>query len=332
MTGPRLKRVAVAELNIERRVAGRGFAYFDSDGRPITEAETLARIRKMAIPPAYADVRIAIDDRAHLQAIGRDAAGRLQYRYHPDWVKVREKRKISHISDLIAALPKIRAAVKRDIFSRELNWAKAAACAVAMVDASSIRVGCEDYARKDGGRGAATLLKRHVSIDRERVRLQFKGKGGRIVEREIFSLPLVRALRRIMTLKGSRLLQFRAEDGAQHRLTAADVNAYLQQVSGVAISAKDFRMVSASALAAEKLAASPPASSESGRRRQVTAVMRLVAEQLVNTPAVARRSYVHAIVEESFVAGELPQNFKRARAGPFRSRAESMLGDLASNA
>ena len=178
MSNSRLKRVAAAELELGRRRAGRGFAYFDSSGRRIRDRETLARIRKIAVPPAYTDVRIASDEHAHLQAIGRDAAGRWQYRYHLDWVKVREKRKVSHIADLVASLPKIRAAVKRDIACRRLTCDKSAACAIAMVDECSIRIGSEEYARNNGGRGAATLLKRHVSIGGERVRLLFRGKGG----------------------------------------------------------------------------------------------------------------------------------------------------------
>ena len=326
----RLKKVAVAELDIERRRVGRGFAYYDSNGRQIKDPKTLARIQKMAIPPAYADVRIASDESAHLQAIGRDVAGRLQYRYHPDWTNVREKRKVVRMAELVEALPKIRAAVRRDLAAKELSCTKAAACAVAMIDESCLRVGCEDYAREDGGRGAATLLKRHAAIGRHQVKLQFRGKGGKVVDRVIKDPALADALRRLAAIPGQRLLKFLDEDGRPHPLTAADVNAYLQRVSGASVSAKDFRMTNASALAAEELAAmSPPAPSETGQRRQLSAVMRLVAEQLCNTPAIARKSYVHAIVEESFRRGVLITRLRRARPAPFRKRAEALLGELA---
>jgi DNA topoisomerase I len=329
MTG-RLKRIGVNDLDIERRRAGRGFAYYDSTDRQIKDAKTLDRIRQLAIPPAYAEVRIASDERAHLQAIGRDVAGRLQYRYHADWTNVREKRKVARIAALVDALPKIRAAVRRDLASKELSCAKAAACAVAMIDESCLRVGCEDYAREDGGRGAATLLKQHAAIGRDQVKLQFKGKGGKAIDRVVKDSALAAALRRLATIPGQRLLKYLDQDGRPHPLTAADVNAYLQRVSGASVSAKDFRMTNASALAAEELAAlSPPAPSESGQRRQLSEVMRLVAEQLCNTPAIARKSYVHEIVEKSFRRGVLTTNLKRARPAPFRKRAEALLGELA---
>jgi len=326
----RLKKITVVDLSIERRRVGRGFAYFDMAGRPIRDAKTLARIRRMAIPPAYVDVRIAPDERAHLQAIGRDAAGRVQYRYHQDWTEVREKRKAARMAKLVRALPKIRAAVRRDLAAKDLSCDKAAACAVALIDESCVRVGCEDYARDDGGRGAATLLKQHARIERERVELEFKGKGGKTVRRTISDPALARALRRLSRIPGRRLLKFLDDDGRPHLLTAADVNAYLQRVSGESISAKDFRMTNASALAAEELAAiSPPAPSEAGQRRQITSIMRLVAERLANTPAIARKSYVHAIVEKSFRRGLLPERLKRARSAPFRRRAEALLAELA---
>ncbi len=326
----RLKKIGVSDLDIERRRFGRGFAYYKTSGRQIKDAHTLVRIRQLAIPPAYSEVRIASNERAHLQAVGRDAAGRLQYRYHADWTNVREKRKVARIAELVDALPRIRAAVRRDLAAKELSCAKAAACAVAMIDESSLRVGCEDYAREDGGRGAATLLKRHAMIGRDQIKLQFKGKGGKTVDRVVKDPALAIALRRLTTIPGQRLLKFLDKDGRPHPLTAADVNAYLQRVSGASVSAKDFRMTNASALAAEELAAiSPPAPSETGQRRQLAAVMRLVAEQLCNTPATARKSYVHEIVEKSFLRGVLTTKLKRARPAPFRKRAEAFLGELA---
>jgi DNA topoisomerase I len=330
MGGAQLRMIDVGELDILRRRAGRGFAYFDSLGRHIKDPEILARIRKLAVPPAYVEVRIASDDRAHLQAIGRDAAGRWQYRYHVNWNDIREKRKVVRVADLLAALPRIRLCVRRDMASRQLDKAKAAACAVAMIDESHIRVGGESYARSDGGCGAATLLKRHVSIGRDTIRLQFPGKGGKIVRRLIVERALARALRQIAKLPGRRLLQFLDEPGPPRPLTASDVNDYLQRVSNASVSAKDFRTAAASALAAEKLAAiAEPPLSESERKRQISAVMRLIAAELVNTPAIVRKSYVHTMVEKSFRNGALRSALKRARPAPYRPRAESLLGELA---
>jgi DNA topoisomerase I len=173
-------------------------------------------------------------------------------------------------------------------------------------------------------------LKRNATIGRDQVALCFRGKGGKEIRRDVFNRALARALRAIRQLPGRRLLQFIGEDGAPRPLTAGDVNGYLQRVSGADVSAKDFRMTSASALAAQRLAAlSPPAPSESGRRRQLAAVMKTVADDLANTPAIARKSYVHGVVEASFREGALPAALQQVRPSAFRSRAEALVGSLA---
>lgn len=325
----RLRRVRAEALTIRRLRRGSGFSYVDEAGTPIREPETLARIRSLAIPPAYQDVRIAADPRAHLQALGRDDAGRIQHRYHPDWERVRERRKLSRLNRLIEALPKLRAAVQRDLKIRTLSREKALACAAAIIDRCHIRVGNDAYARENGSYGASTLLKRHVALNGRRVELRFRGKGGKDIACAAEDAALVRALARITTLKGRHLLQYRREDGSLARIRASEINAYLQRVSGLPISSKDLRMLAANAAAAELLLAGDVAASETGKKRQLADIMRAISERLVNTPAVVRKSYVHAIVVSSYASGKLKACYDKARGRGGCSRIERALGLLA---
>ncbi|SEG68164.1 DNA topoisomerase IB [Bosea lathyri] len=324
----RLKRVSATALTITRRRFGRGFAYLDAQGRRIVDAETLKRIRSLAIPPAYVDVQIAADPRAHLQAIGHDEAGRAQHRYHPEWDKVRERRKLKRLQRLIDALPKLRAAIARDLKGRDLSQDKALACAAAIIDRCHIRVGNETYAKANGSHGASTLLKRHAALRGSRVELSFRGKSGKEIGCAVEDAGLARALTRIMTLPGRRLLQYRREDGSVAEIHASDINAYLKRVSGLAISSKDLRMLAANAAAAELLLASEIVATETGRKRQLADIMRAISERLVNTPAVVRKSYVHEIVLRSYASGKLKRCYDKARPRAGCSRIERALGRL----
>lgn len=324
----RLKRTDAASLTIERRKSGKGFAYRDADGKPVKDAETLARIRSLAIPPAYVDVRIAADPRAHLQAVGHDEAGRIQHRYHPEWEKVRERRKLARLHRLIEALPKLRAAVARDLKDRKLSRDKALACAAAIIDRCHIRVGNEAYARANGSHGASTLLKRHVAISGQTVALAFRGKSGKDIACSSSDAVLARAFGRIMTLPGKRLLQYRRDDGTVAPIHAGEINAYLKRVSGLAISSKDLRMLAANAAAAELLLAGEVVATETGKKRQLADIMRAISERLVNTPAVVRKSYVHAIVVSSYASGKLKRCYEKAKARAGCSRIERALGAL----
>jgi DNA topoisomerase-1 len=323
-----LRLVEPDALRIERRRAGTGFSYLDADGKRITDRATLDRIRSLAIPPAYEAVRIAEDERAHIQAIGRDDAGRIQYRYHPDWERVREQRKVRRLARLVDCLPKIRTTVRRHLGLPAVSREKAAACAVAMIDGALIRVGNEEYARVDGGRGAATLLKRHVGIRGGSIDLHFLGKGGKDISCSIDNRLLARALRQVMKLPGRRLLQYQAEDGTARPLSAAEINAYLREIAGCGVTAKDLRLLGASAAAAAQLVQIEPAESPTGLRRQLAEVIKTVSSELANTPAVCRKSYVHAVVVESFENGALKEAHEEARPAPGRSRIESTIARL----
>jgi len=325
----RLRRVSSEELTIRRVRHGRFFGYRDADGARITDQETLERIRSLAIPPAYEDVRIAADPRAHLQAIGHDEAGRIQHRYHPDWEKVRERRKLQRLARLIEALPKLRARIAADMKARTLSQEKALASAAAIIDRGHLRVGNEAYAKENGSHGASTLLKRHATLGTSRVELHFRGKSGKDIACTLDDPPLARALRRIATLPGRRLLQYRREDGAIAPVHAAEINAYLKRACGLPVSSKDLRMLAANAAAAELLLASEDIASEAGRKRQLADIMRAIAERLANTPAVVRKSYVHAIVVDAYASGRLQHSYAKARAKPGCSRIERALGLLA---
>jgi DNA topoisomerase-1 len=323
-----LRLAEIGDLTITRRRAGRGFVYHDASGKRVTDGETLARIRSLAIPPAYEDVRIAPDPRAHLQAVGRDQAGRLQHRYHPEWNEVREDRKAQRLATLLEVLPAIRAAVAQDLERPELDREKAIACAIALIDDAHIRVGCEAYARDNGSHGAATLLKRHVAVRGARIALAFRGKGGKDIACSMEDERLARALKEVAKLPGRRLLQFKGADGMPQAIAASDVNAYLQRVSGADVTAKDFRMLGASASAAEVLVEMEPGRTEAAQKRQLAGVMRAVADRLANTPAVVRKSYVHALVVSSFQNGALKKAHRLARSGRNRKRVENALARL----
>ena len=325
----RLRRVKPEALTIRRVRHGRYFRYLDAEGTPIRDEEILARIRSLAVPPAYVDVRIAPDPQAHLQALGRDEAGRIQHRYHPDWERVRERRKLARLDRLVAALPKLRAAIAADLKARKPTRDLATAAAAALIDRCHIRVGGEAYARTNGSYGASTLLKKHVTVEGGAVSLAFTGKGGKSIACSCDDRSLGRALTRLRELPGRRLFQYRREDGSVAAIDAGEVNAYLKRVSGLPISSKDLRMLAANAAAAELLLASDIAVSERGRKRQLADIMRAISERLVNTPAVVRKSYVHEIVVSSFATGRLSRMFRKARARAGCTRIERARGLLA---
>lgn len=293
-------------LTIRRRRCGKGFAFVLECGRPVREAAILGRLKSLAVPPAYANVRFAADPHAHLQAVGDDAAGRRQYRYHPDWSLVREALKARRLAGLALALPKVGRAVARYLRSDELDRCYAAACVVELVRLTAIRAGGEAYAREHGTRGAATLLKSNVRLETgDRVTLTFKAKGGKPVTKTVRSARLRAAVARLLELPGRRLFQYRGADGEVRRMRASEVNAFLREVSGRRISLKDFRTLVASAAALRALAGTAPATSERQRRRQVREVVIEIAEDLANTPTVCRTSYVHNAVVSAFEAGAL---------------------------
>ena len=300
-----LRIVKPAALTVRRVRRGKGFGFVAADGTPLADAAEVARLKALAVPPAYAEVRYAADPAFHLQAVGKDAAGRVQYRYHPAWTEVREALKARRLAGLAASLPTIRRAVARRLARGEVDRHTALAAVVELVSLTAIRAGGEAYAREHGTRGAATLLKSNVRIEgRDRVTLTFRAKGGKRIVKEVRSRRLCAVLARLSALPGRRLFQW--HDGAAcHVVRSAEVNAYLKEVSGKRISLKDFRTLVASARALEALAGTEPATSERQRRRQVRETVVGIAEDLANTPTVCRTSYVHDAVITAFESGAL---------------------------
>jgi DNA topoisomerase I len=309
--------VSPEALTLRRQRCGKGFAFVTPSGAFVRDGAEVRRLKALAVPPAYINVRFAADPAAHLQAVGEDAAGRLQYRYHPKWAEVREALKARRLAGLAKSLPAIRRAVGRCLSSGEIDRRFVAAAVVELVSRTAIRAGGEEYARERGTRGATTLLKSNVRLaDKAVVSLSFKAKGGKIITKEAKSARLHAAMARLLDLPGRRLFQCRDGDIVRP-VRAADVNAFLQEIAGRRISLKDFRTLVASASALKALAATEPADSERKRRRQVREAVIGIAEELANTPAVCRTSYVHDSVIAAFEAGAL----KRPRTRKARSPA-----------
>jgi DNA topoisomerase-1 len=323
-----LRLVTADALAIGRRRCGRGFAYLTADGRPIRDRSVVSRLGSLAVPPAYRDVLYAEDPCAHLQAVGRDAAGRLQYRYHPEWEKVREARKAQRLARLVEALPRIRRSVAQYLAGEDPTRAFALAAVIELVALSAIRPGGESYARLNGTRGAATLLKSNVAISGERITLAFRSKGGKEVRKEFAAGRLCAAIELLRRLPGRRLFQFRDEDGTVRPVRAREVNLFLRGLAGAHISLKDFRTLCASAFALDTLARTCPAASARERRKQVLEAVRAAAAALHNTPAICRKSYVHETVVSAFENGVLERFSATLRSCRSPSRKERFLAEI----
>lgn len=323
-----LRYVTRAELTIRRRRHGTGFVYVNGTGRPLRDQRTLYRLKHLAVPPAYEDVIFAADPHAHLQAVGRDAAGRHQYRYHPDWEKVRELRKARRVAGLAKILPRLRAWVSRHLNDVEPTRERAIAALIELIALTALRPGSEIYAKEHGTRGAATLLKSNMTISGDTISLRFVGKGGKAIDKSFRSRRLAVALKRLCNLRGRRIFQYRNGNGQVVALRRRDVNIALQEVAGRSVSLKDFRTLIASASALAHLATIEPKASDRGRRRQLLTTMRSVAAELANTPAVCRRSYVHAVIVDAFESGELRRLARRSGIPTSAAQREKMLVSL----
>lgn len=316
-----LRFARVDELTIVRRRQGSGFGYVDRDGRRIGNKLVTRRLDRLAVPPAYVKAHYSTDPRGHLQAVWRDAAGRLQYRYHAEWTKVREAGKLKRLSHLAKALPKIRKALTRHLAAREPSREFALAAAVELVASSGIRAGRESYARLNGTRGAATLLKSNVRVKGQTVALSFRGKGGKALRKEIKSPRLASAVTTLRKVSGPRLFQYRNGSGTG-TVRAEDINEFLREVSGTDVSLKDLRTLAASNVALETLSRVEPAESKSRRKKQIVEAMSAAAEKLGNTPAICRKSYVPETLVAAFEEGRLHRAAKSGRA----SGAKVLIG------
>lgn len=288
-----------------RRRAGRGWIYLDPAGERVTDEATLDRIRSLAIPPAWKDVWICRSPNGHLQATGRDARGRKQHRYHPRFRAAREESKFERMILFARSLPAIRERVDADLARPGLPREKVLAAVVRLLELTLIRVGNDEYARLNKSFGLTTLRDRHATISGARVRFRFRGKAGKLHEVGLRDRRLASIVRRCQELPGQELFQYVDGDGATGEVGSDDVNAYLREISGQDFTAKDFRTWAGTVLAYRALSALAPADNATAARRNVVAAMRETAGRLGNTPAVARRSYVHPAVVEAYLDGRV---------------------------
>jgi DNA topoisomerase-1 len=298
-----LRYVVPGGVGIRRRRAGGGFVYLDTEGRVVRDAETLRRIRALAIPPAWTDVWIACAPQAHVQAVGRDARGRRQYRYHARWRTVRDETKYSRMIAFAEALPRIRARVEKDLDQPGLPRTKVLATVVRLLERTLVRVGNGEYARTNGSFGLTTLRNRHVDVSGGNIRFEFRGKGGKLHVVDLHDPRLARVVRRCRDLPGHELFQYVDEQGERQAVSSDDVNSYLREVAGEEFTAKDFRTWAGTVLAAHALADIGVAGTARDARSKVVRAVTRVAERLGNTPAICRKSYIHPHVLEAFAEG-----------------------------
>ena len=304
-----------------RKQAPARFHYVGPSGRRIRDMRTLARIAKLAIPPAYEDVWICVNPRGHLQATGRDARGRKQYRYHADWSSARNDRKHSRMLSFGQSLGRMRATVRRDLARPGLPREKVLALVVKLLDATQVRVGNAEYARTNNSFGLTTLRDRHARFPaRGKASLQFRGKGGSEHDVPIDDARLARLVRRCQELPGQALFQYEDAAGGHHAIDSGQVNAYLRDLMGGEFTAKDFRTWHATLHALRLLQGMPlpERRSDAALRRCTNAVVKEVAAALRNTPAVCRKSYINPAVFEAWQSGKL-----RPRATPRKSAVRS---------
>ena len=308
----RLRSVTRDELIVRRVKHGAGYSYLDAGGKAWPKGELRERAMHLGIPPAWVDVRIAPEPLMHIQACGTDAAGRVQYIYHPDWEARRQRKKQRQLSLLATALPRIRRRVAEDLGAEAGSRTLALAIGVALIDRTAMRIGRERYLDASGTRGAGTLYSRDVSIEGDEITLKFPAKSGKVASYTLSDAKLAAAIGRAKQTPGRRLLMYRGEDGAVHTLRTEEINSYLGEIAGARVTAKDFRTLHASALAAEALAKLEPGSSVSARRRQVADVARTVAAFLHNTPAITRKSYIAPCLFAMFEKAKLADLWAKA--------------------
>jgi DNA topoisomerase-1 len=297
----RLRHVTDGRPGIRRRRAGRHFRYVTPRGRPVRDRGELRRIRGLAVPPAWTDVWISPDPRGHLQATGRDARRRKQYRYHPRWRAVRDETKYDRLLAFGRTLPRVRGAVARHLALRGLPREKVLATVVRLLDSTAIRVGNGEYVRENGSFGLTTLRSRHAAVSGATVRFQFRGKGGKLQQADVQDRRVARVIRRCQELPGQELFQYVDAEGRTRTIDSADVNEYLRRLAGRDFTAKDFRTWAGTVLATVALGEQDPKHG----RRGVGRAIGVVAERLGNTPAICRKSYVHPGVIDAYGDGSL---------------------------
>ena len=304
-----------------------GFRYYRSDGRPLKNAADLKRIRALAIPPAWKEVWICSDPRGHLQATGRDARGRKQYRYHSEWRASRDGNKFERLEAFAAVLPVIRARTAADLARPGLPREKVLATVVQLLERSLIRVGNDEYAKTNNSFGLTTLRDRHVEVKGSTLRFQFRGKSGKRHSVGINDRRLARIVRQCRDLPGQELFQYIDEEGRTQDVNSADVNAYLRELTGADVTAKDFRTWFGTVLAASALREFRHVHSMAAAKKNVVRAVEAVAGVLGNTPAVCRKSYIHPAILECYMDRSMDAKLSRALPAAVKRVATKLRPD-----
>jgi DNA topoisomerase-1 len=308
-----LHYVADDQPGISRRRQGKAFRYLHPDGTAVRDRRTIERIRALAIPPAWREVWICVRDDGHLQATGRDARNRKQYRYHARWREARDENKYGRMVAFARALPRIRQRVARHLARPNLPREKVLATVVRLLEVTRMRVGNEEYARENDSFGLTTLRERQVTVRGARLRFRFRGKSGVQHEIELADRRLARIVRHMQDLPGEELFRYVDDDGETRRIESADVNAYIREISGEDFTSKDFRTWAGTVLAARALQGAAPSATQAEGRRNINQAIEAVAKSLGNTRAVCRKCYVHPAILESYLEGRLAR-FMQARS------------------
>jgi DNA topoisomerase-1 len=298
------------DAGFTRKLQRQHFVFFDKKGKRIRDEQEAARIRKLAIPPAYTDVWICADPKGHVQATGRDARGRKQYRYHPFWRQQRDETKFEHMQKFGKALPKIRRRVQRDLRRPGLPREKILATLVRLLETTVIRVGNDEYARENHSYGLTTLRNRHVEVKRGDITFSFRGKSGKHHEIELHDPRLARIIRACQEMPGQVLFSY-LEDSETKHIGSQDVNDYLREITGRDFTAKDFRTWIGTVLAATAFQEFKGVVSDREARKNVNLVIESVSKILGNTPAVCRKAYVHPEIIQCYLEGRTIESLKQ---------------------
>ena len=300
-----LRYVSDESPGFRRKRVGKGFVYFDEHGKPLRDAQHLARIKSLAIPPAWTEVWICPHPTGHLQATGRDARGRKQHRYHPRWREVRDETKFARMVAFARALPKIRRKVAQHMKLLGLPRQKVLAAVVKLLEISSIRVGNDEYAKDNKSYGLTTMRDHHVEISGAKMQFEFRGKSGKKHSIDIHDPRLARIAKQCQDLPGQEVFQYIDDDGKRQDVKSEDVNEYLREITGADFTAKDFRTWNGTVLAAMALQEFERFDTQAQAKKNILRAIEAVAERLGNTPAVCRKCYIHPAVLDSYLEGSM---------------------------
>ncbi len=321
-----LTYVSDEEPGYSRRRSGTGFTFRSPEGRRVTDRALLKRLKGLVIPPAWSDVWIGSDPNGHLLATGRDAKGRKQYIYHPRFRALRDEAKYERLIDFASLLPQIREAVARQMALRGLPREKVLATIVHLLETTLIRVGNDEYARQNKSYGLTTLRTPHVKVEGSELRFEFKGKSGKIWRLKLRDRRIARVIRACQELPGQQLFQYIDDDGERRGVTSTDVNAYLREIAGCEVTAKDFRTWAGTVLATLALGEVGPFTSATDSKRRIRAAIDAVSTQLGNTPSICRKCYVHPEILECYLSGKLADEI---RVGDGEAASAGLLAEEA---